>query len=115
MWPRARFCSSLSLLGTGSPIPAWPCLVLTASLLSTHCPPGPAGQLLTLQEGTVAVADGRRDVHKELLAVPEHEQSQLPFRLLNQLPRVAQRQVLARYPIDLKGIKKEERTCINER
>lgn len=94
------------------------CLALprTHSLPALHSPPTRACQpLLTLQEGAVAVADGRRDVHQELPAVPEHEQSQLPFRLLDQLPRVAQRQVLARYPIDLKGTKKKERTCVNER
>lgn len=37
--------------------------------------PGP----LTLQEGAVAVADGRRDIHQELASVPEHQQSQFPF------------------------------------
>lgn len=68
--------------------------------------PRPASWPLTLQEGAVAVADGRRDVHKELPSVPEHQQGQLPVRLLDQLPGIAQRQVLTGHPVDLKGTRK---------
>lgn len=93
-----------------------PCLALP----DTACFPGPPFEPpcpgpLTLQEGAVAVTDGRRDIHQELASVPEHQQSQFPFRFLNQLACVTQRQILTGHPVDLKGIRRGERKQVHER
>lgn len=90
--------------------PGTPTRTSPASPAFHSAPPGPASGPLTLQERAVAVADGRRDVHEELPSVPEHQQGQLPVRLLDQLPGIAQRQVLTGHPVDLKGTRKEDRT-----
>ena len=93
-----------------------PCLALP----DTACFPGPQFEPpcpgpLTLQGRAVAVTDGRRDIHQELASVPEHQQGQFPFRFLNQLACVTQRQILTGHSVDLKGIRRGEKKQVHER
>lgn len=55
--------------------------------------------VLTIRLG-VAVCQGR-DAHQDLPMVPLHHQLQFSPRLLDQLPRITQRQILCYCPVNL--------------